>query len=145
MVGILERKIDDKNRVQFPASLKNEMGNHLFISLGFDGNAEIRSASDFSKYVAVMENQSSFNKQARVLKRAILGNTVEVMLDASGRMLFPKLLIEKLAIQKDIYFVGVGSIVELWSKERYDDFMSEISDEEISLIAQNFSLRGDNE
>ncbi|WP_416373493.1 MraZ C-terminal domain-containing protein [Mycoplasmopsis felis] len=57
-------------------------------------------------------------KETRLLSRFIFGNSYEVKIDSVGRFNIPKIIIDKLTIQKEISFIGVGNLVEIWSKER---------------------------
>ncbi|QDY88164.1 division/cell wall cluster transcriptional repressor MraZ [Mycoplasma anserisalpingitidis] len=139
MFGTVERKIDDKNRIVLPTNFRDLLGSDFYLTIGFDGNGELRSKENFIEYTRTIEKQSMFNKNARALRRSILGRAINITLDSAGRFLLPKNILENLAIQKDVVFVGVGSIVEIWSKERYDEFESTYDDDTISQIAQELS------
>ncbi|APJ38663.1 division/cell wall cluster transcriptional repressor MraZ [Mycoplasmopsis pullorum] len=137
MYGQVERKLDDKNRITLPTLFRDVLGSTFFLTIGFDGNAELRSIENFNEYVSTIEQQSHFNKDARTLRRMILGRAMQLSVDSHGRVLLPKNIIDSLAIQKDIIFIGVGSFVELWAKESYEKMETEYDDEKISQIAQS--------
>ncbi|WP_406613527.1 division/cell wall cluster transcriptional repressor MraZ [Mycoplasma corogypsi] len=139
MYGIHTRSIDDKARVVIPPALKNELGNEFYITLGFDGNAEIRSSEAFESYRNTLESKSHFNRDVRTVTRIILGNAAQVSLDKQNRISLPKNLIEKLNIQKDIVFVGTGTVIELWAKEKFDEFEASVSTEDLAKLAQEIS------
>lgn len=44
--------------------------------------------------------------------------------DKQGRILLPAVLREFAEITKDVVLVGVGSRIEIWSKERWDGTVS---------------------
>ncbi|MEE3928053.1 cell division/cell wall cluster transcriptional repressor MraZ [Mycoplasmopsis ciconiae] len=139
MFGTIERKLDDKNRVILPPVFRDSLGSTFFITVGFDGNAELRSEDNFNKYVAEIESKSMFDKNARILRRSILGRATQIQLDSQGRFLVPKNIIDLTSIQKNVVFVGVGSFVEFWAKEAYDS-QSELNDGDlIANIAQKLS------
>jgi MraZ protein len=48
-------------------------------------------------------------------------------------------MVEQLAIQKEIIFIGAGTLVELWSAEKYNSFVNEHTLDDIALIAQELS------
>ncbi|WP_416373955.1 MraZ C-terminal domain-containing protein [Mycoplasmopsis felis] len=77
--------------------------------------------------------------ETRLLSRFIFGNSYEVKIDSVGRFNIPKIIIDKLTIQKEISFIGVGNLVEIWSKERLDELDSNISLTDIVTIAQKVS------
>ncbi|SJZ64767.1 division/cell wall cluster transcriptional repressor MraZ [Mycoplasmopsis verecunda] len=139
MYGLQIRNIDDKSRVVLPPVFRDELGSKLFITIGFDGNAEVRSEKSFQSYISMIENRSRFDVKTRTLARYIFGNTFEVVLDNQNRISLPKPIIEKLAIQKEVYFIGVGSIVELWAKEKYDEIQSTYTVKDMAELAQFLS------
>ncbi|WAM10615.1 cell division/cell wall cluster transcriptional repressor MraZ [Mycoplasmopsis cynos] len=143
MVNIIygqhSRNADDKNRVIFTAAIRDYLGNKFMLSIGFDGNADLRTKEEFMRYINMLEDQSLFDKRARIITRSILGNSFEITLDSMNRMTLPKYIVEKLAIHKEIIFVGAGSLVEMWSKERFDNFEKEYSLDDLAAIAQEIS------
>ncbi|UWV85619.1 MraZ N-terminal domain containing protein [Mycoplasmopsis felis] len=68
MYGKFIRVIDDKNRVTLTTVFKEALGQSIVITLGFDGNAEIRSFKDFEKYKENIENQSRFKGRNKTIK-----------------------------------------------------------------------------
>ncbi|VEU70305.1 division/cell wall cluster transcriptional repressor MraZ [Mycoplasmopsis glycophila] len=139
MYGQQVRNIDDKSRVVLPSNFRDLLGSKFYITMGFDGNAELRSEENFKKYVSMLEDKSYFDRKVRILTRTILGNAVEVALDNQNRMSLPKNIIEKLSITKEVVFVGAGSIIELWSKESFEEFENQFSPDDIANIAQEIS------
>ena len=61
-----------------------------------------------------------------------------VKLDATGRLQIPKDLIEKGALVKDVIITSVTTKMEIWDKERYDQSINELDDEEFfNLLSEN--------
>ena len=59
-------------------------------------------------------------------------------LDATGRLQIPKDLIEKGALVKDVIITSVTTKMEIWDKERYDQSINELDDEEFfNLLSEN--------
>ncbi|MCU9940116.1 hypothetical protein NW739_05460 [Mycoplasmopsis felis] len=81
-----------KIELLFTTVFKEALGQSIVITLGFDGNAEIRSFKDFEKYKENIENQSRFKAETRLLSRFIFGNSYEVKIDSVGRFNIRKLL-----------------------------------------------------
>ncbi|WP_332913546.1 division/cell wall cluster transcriptional repressor MraZ [Algoriphagus boritolerans] len=46
-------------------------------------------------------------------------------MDSAGRFLIPKAFQEYAGLDKDVILVGVGSKIEMWSADRYKDFVIE--------------------
>ncbi|TDV24114.1 MraZ protein [Mycoplasmopsis mustelae] len=139
MYGQYTRNLDDKNRVILPSVFQGTLGSTFMVSIGFDGNAELRSITDFEKYKNIIESKSSFNPEVRMLARFILGNSFQASLDSVGRFSIPKNITLDLAIKKEITFVGVGSVVELWAKEKLDTLNNQYSLSDMAKLAERIS------
>ena len=60
------------------------------------------------------------NKDARKFVRFFLAGAASVEVDKQGRILVPGVLREFSELLKDVVLIGVGSRVEIWSKERWE-------------------------
>lgn len=59
---------------------------------------------------------SSFNRDAASIKRTLLGNALDMEIDASGRLLIAPELRQHAQLEKTVRFVGMGSHFEIWSE-----------------------------
>ena len=50
--------------------------------------------------------------------------TVEIVFDKQGRMLIPQFLKDFAAIKRDVMIVGVSNRIEIWAKDRWQEFYS---------------------
>ncbi|MGY5139463.1 division/cell wall cluster transcriptional repressor MraZ [Mycoplasmopsis gallinarum] len=131
MFGLYEKNLDSKNRIIVPIKFINQLGTKFFLTLGMNGILELRSQEEFAKLTNDLVKRSNYDQKARLLKRFWLGNSYEVELDALNRFTFPKLLVEKAAIQKNVVLVGLGDLVEIWSAEKYYQYNQDLSNDEI--------------
>ncbi|VEU78405.1 cell division protein MraZ [Mycoplasmopsis columbinasalis] len=146
MYGQYERTIDAKNRIILPAKIRDILGSTFFITLGLENVIELRNVEQFHVFASKLNAQSNFDMNARMLKRMWLGSTQEIELDTQGRFVLPKQFIEASAIQKNLVFVGVGDIVELWAKETFDNYQTNLSLEQIRTAAETLAAKeGKNE
>ncbi len=67
----------------------------------------------------------SHNRQARHIKRRLIGHAVECGLDSHGRILLPLELREYAGIKKDITLIGQGNKIELWDTPAWERQMRE--------------------
>ena len=72
------------------------------------------------------------DKEARQFTRFFLAGAASVEVDKQGRILLPAVLREFAGITKDAVLVGVGSRVEIWSKDRWEGTVTYQDMEEIS-------------
>ena len=65
----------------------------------------------------------SFTKQeSRVFNRLYFSGAVEVAFDRQGRILLPQYLKDFAEIKKDVVIVGVSNRIEIWSREKWQEF-----------------------
>ena len=60
--------------------------------------------------------------------------------DKQGRILIPASLKDFAALLKDVVLIGVGSRVEIWSKERYEGTVTYDDMEEIAMHMSELGL-----
>jgi MraZ protein len=82
---------------------------------------------------------SQFNKKQEAAMRRYDAGSRFVKLDASGRLLITKDLIEKASLTKDIVITSVTTKMEIWDKDLYEQSINEdLSDEEFfNLLDEN--------
>ncbi|MGL4343272.1 MAG: division/cell wall cluster transcriptional repressor MraZ [Metamycoplasmataceae bacterium] len=129
-LGTYSRLIDDKNRVIIPPKMRDQLGSSFYITISSEKNLELRSKEEFQKFLNKIEENNSLDPLVKKFKRLILGNTLEIELDKIGRFTFNELHFKTAAIKKEVVFVGVGSIIELWSKENYDTYYAQFEQED---------------
>jgi MraZ protein len=65
----------------------------------------------------------SFTKQeARTFNRLYFSGAAEIAPDRQGRILVPQYLKDFAEIKRDVMVVGVSNRIEIWAKEKWQDF-----------------------
>ncbi|MBU4691355.1 division/cell wall cluster transcriptional repressor MraZ [Mycoplasma zalophi] len=137
MYGNYERTLDEKNRIVVPVKFREELGNNFFITFGLDNSLTLRSQEEFNKLTKKLTENNMLDKNMRQFNRFILSNTEEIKLDKSGRFVIPTRFLERAAIKKDIIFIGVGNVSEIFAKEIYDQDIKSIDEtQEFDNLAQ---------
>ena len=72
------------------------------------------------------------NKQARQLARFFLSGAQYVTVDKQGRILVPQDLREFAGLEKDVVLSGMGSRIEVWSLEKWNEVNGQVDIDEIS-------------
>ena len=85
---------------------------------------------------------ASFDAQASLWKRLLVGFAEEVELDASGRLLISPELRKFASFDKEVMMVGQGSHFEIWSQEAWEKQLDLLSASTDKLPAgmENFAL-----
>ncbi len=63
----------------------------------------------------------SFDKQARLLQRLLIGYATEVELDSQGRILLPTMLREYASMDKKLVLIGQGKKFEIWDEQSWNE------------------------
>lgn len=136
--GEYEHSLDKKGRIIIPSKFrdisKENFIEKFFITRGLDGCLFMFPEDEWKAQEAKFKSLSFTKSEARKFNRIYFSGASEVVPDKQGRMLVPRYLKDFAGIKKDIVIIGVSSRVEIWSKEKWQDFYQGSKDkfEEIS-------------
>lgn len=136
--GEYVHSIDRKGRLILPARFrevaKSNFIEKFFVTRGLDKCLFMFSEEEWrsqeNKFKAI-----SFTKQeGRTFNRLFFSGAVDVVADRQGRILIPQYLKDFAEIKKDVVLVGVANRIEIWAKDKWQDFFgnSKSSFEQIS-------------
>ena len=118
--------IDRKGRLILPAkfreSAKNNFIDKFFITRGLDGCLFMFSEEEWHTQEQRFKNLSITKQQARIFNRLYFSGAVEVIVDKQGRVLIPQFLKDFAGIKRDVMIVGVSNRIEIWAKEKWQEF-----------------------
>ena len=78
---------------------------------------------------------NDFDPKVRQFKRYFLNGATVVEADKAGRLLIPKNLLDYAGLEKEIVLVSNVDKIEIWSKEKYQEFFDTFSPESFSDLA----------
>ncbi|WP_439184906.1 division/cell wall cluster transcriptional repressor MraZ [Carboxylicivirga taeanensis] len=139
-IGDFVCKPDAKGRVVLPSLFKkvmSEANQSSFVVRKdlFDNCLVLIPQDEWQKEVQLLESKlSSFRQKDKRLKRALYRSTAEVSLDGNGRFLVPKRLMEMIGVDSEVVLLGVGSNIELWSRQQLED--DGLSGDELGELAE---------
>ena len=120
-LGHFETKFDiQKGRTALPSTFRKKINGRAIITKGFEKSLLLVKFSDWEKVIEKVSQESFLSGLSRQTDRFLLGNAFELSFDSQGRFIVPVKLREYASFGKEIYFVGVGSKVEIWDKKRWD-------------------------
>lgn len=120
--GMSSHSIDSKGRIVLPAKFREELGESFFIAQGF-GNccAQILSKEQFEELSQkIMELPADM---AMMLQYTFTATAVETSPNAQGRVMIPRSLRDFAKLEGEALVIGMGNRIEVWSKEKFDEFM----------------------
>lgn len=131
--------VDAKGRLIIPSKFRDQLGDEFVVSKGMDGCLFVYANDDWNAFEEKLTALPLINKEARQFARFFLSGAAQVEVDKQGRILLPQTLRDFAALEKDVVLVGVGSRIEIWSKEKWDNISA---DENMDDIAQAMEALG---
>lgn len=120
-MGEYNHTIDAKGRLIVPSKFREALGDTFVVTKGLDGCLFVYDNEEWKLFEEKLRALPITNKEARQFVRFFLAGAAEVEVDKQGRILIPNVLREFAGLAKDVALVGVGSRIEIWSRERFED------------------------
>lgn len=120
-MGEYNHTIDAKGRLIIPSKFREILGDAFVVTKGLDGCLFVYDNEEWQHFEEKLRSLPITNKEARQFVRFFLAGATEAEVDKQGRILIPNVLREFAALTKEVVLVGVGSRIEIWGKERFED------------------------
>lgn len=124
--------IDPKGRLSIPSKYREILGDEFVVSKGMDGCLFVYANETWKEFEAKLAALPLVNRQARQLARFFLSGAQYVTVDKQGRILVPQDLRDFAGLEKDVVLSGMGSRIEVWSLEKWNEVNSQVDIDEIS-------------
>ena len=128
LTGTFERSIDQKLRVALPKQLREALAarsdSPLFVAPGTDGSLAIYHEASFDRLASQLMEASPTARDARAFRRLFYAQTQKIEVDRQGRIRISSALAAIAGLSREAVLVGVGDHVELWDKQRWQDYLS---------------------
>ena len=125
LIGEYNHNIDSKGRLILPSKFRSELGDRFIVTKGFDGCLYGYSVEEWK---AIEEKIKTLplvtGKDARNFTRFFFSSAIECEIDSQGRILISQNLREFATLQKEVVIIGVSSRIEIWSKEKWEEYNS---------------------
>lgn len=144
LIGQFEAKIGEKHQISFPKKFRDELGNKLIVTKGFENYLIVVSEERWKTLLEGTEGRPFTNNSTRKLQRFLLGNATFVELDNKGRFVLPEYLRKYASITDEIIYAGIERFVEIWDKKQWEEQQKLLS-ENITSIAERLSEIDKNE
>lgn len=124
-----------------PAEFVRPLGSAFTITRGnTKGCLWVLPQSEWDPLVARLRGDSLMDQRILALQRWFIGSAVETSLDPQGRLTIPPVLREFAGIQHEVMVMGTGTRVEIWSRERWDEYANQLTDEAIEELARSAGI-----
>lgn len=131
-MGEYNHTIDAKGRLIIPAKFRDVLGDEFVVTKGMDGCLFVFDNSEWQVFAEKLRSLPMIDKEVRQFTRFFLAGAASVEVDKQGRILLPSVLRDFAGITKDTVLIGVGSRIEIWSKDRWEGTVTYQDMDEIS-------------
>lgn len=139
--GASSLSLDGKGRLSIPARHREQLSTLgqglLTVTRHPDGCLVIFPRPEWERF---RERIVALPMSGQWWKRIILGNAMDVELDATGRILISPELRLAAGIERETLLLGMGNHFELWDRETYGKFESEALQGSMPDVVRDFSF-----
>ena len=132
-IGEYHHNIDEKGRIIIPSKLRSELKEDFVITRGLDNCLFIYPKDKWVKIISKYEELPNI-KDTRNFMRTFLSGATYAEFDKQGRINITPVLVKYATLKRECVIIGVNDRLEIWDKERWDNFISE-NEECMSEIA----------
>ena len=123
-----------------PASLRRQLDpaaeESFVMNRGFEKCLVLYPKNDW-KYISEEVNKlNQYVKKNREFIRYFYRGATELGLDGTGRLLFPKRLMDYAGVKKEVVLFAHGNRIEIWDKKAYDNLLTDEPDEFAALAEE---------
>ncbi len=121
---------DDKSRLTIPAKFRDELARGCVVTRGFEKHLIIYTSEAFGDLIKKAQTMSPTDPDGRALQRLIFSGASEAAPDKTGRVLIPPFLRAYADLEGEVYIIGVGQNIEVWSKIGWEEQLKSMNDPE---------------
>ncbi|GIW79478.1 MAG: transcriptional regulator MraZ [Gemmatales bacterium] len=127
LTGTHPRTLDEKNRLVFPKRIRDLLNKpeSLYITPGPDQCLWLFPPTEMQRLDEKLRQSSAADPEVRAFRRMFFGQTEEVDVDRSGRILIPERLVRFAGLGREVVLLGVQDHLELWDANRWQQYQQE--------------------
>jgi len=145
-LGEFEATVDAKGRFLLPAGFKRQLpegeSTSFVINRGFEKCLTLYPIQSWKPLYDQISTLNDFDPKVREFRRYFLNGATNIEIDVAGRILIPPNLKDYAGLGKDIVLAAVVNKIEIWDKEKHQQFFESQSPEEFSKLAQSVMVKG---
>jgi MraZ protein len=140
-LGEYEHNVDDKGRLAIPARFREDLGDGVVITRGFDRCLMGFPRPMWEQLSQQVSGLSLGQGDARNLRRLLFSGAADVQLDRQGRILIPQNLRDYAGLAEPVIVAGLNTHFEIWSRERWREVLDSL-DANGGAIAEQLAALG---
>lgn len=140
LTGEFECKLDAKGRMALPASLKRQLPEveqqGLIVNRGFEKHLVFYTKTEWANITKKLARLNRYKAKNRQFIRTFTRGHTELSVDAAGRVLLPKSLLEYAGIRSEVVLLCQFDQIEIWDKEAYNKLWLDEADDSFADLAE---------
>ena len=140
-LGEYEHNMDDKGRLAIPARFREELGEGVVVTRGFDRCLMGFPRPIWEQLAQQVSGLSLGQGEARNLRRLLFSGAADMQLDRQGRILIPQNLREYAGLGDQVIVAGLNTHFEIWANARWNEVLDTL-DVNASAIAEQLAALG---
>jgi MraZ protein len=122
LTGTHTYQLDPKGRMSLPARFRAAFAEGAWLTLGQEGCLYAFPSTEWERQSEEARATPGSGPEGRAYARMFFGNAEPVELDKQGRLLVPQKLRGRVGIAREAVVRGVGSYMEIWERETFDEY-----------------------
>jgi MraZ protein len=127
-LGTYAHSIDDKGRLSIPSRfreilIEKQVPERLVVTEGLDQCLFAYPADEWKKFEEKVVTRPMNKGDDRYFTRRLLSGAIDCPFDKQGRIVLPNSLRQFAGLQKDALLVGVSNRIEIWSPDRWKNYL----------------------
>lgn len=141
-MGEYQHSLDDKGRLTMPAKFREILQETFVVTRGLDNCLFVYPKEEWCILEEKLKSLPMTSKNARAFVRFFFSGATECELDKSGRINIAHNLREYAMLDKEVVVIGVSNRIELWSKEKWNDYLALTADsyEDIAQTMEDLGI-----
>lgn len=141
LIGSYDHTLDAKGRIFIPAKFRDELGSQVVLTNSLDNKCiYLFSMEQWEQFSAKFTSLPLSNKDVQKITRQMYSYATEREPDKQGRVLLSPEQKELAGIKDDVKIIGMTNKVEIWSKDRWEEYskvdFDEMDDDVLDALAQ---------
>lgn len=124
--GQYDHALDAKGRVIIPAKFREIFKEHyaekFFLTRGLDRCLFVFPEEEWKAQERRFRDMPFTREESRKFNRLYFSGACEILCDKQGRILIPEYLKDYGDIKQNVVIIGVSDRIEIWAKEKWDEF-----------------------
>jgi len=128
--------LDAKGRIIVPSRFREELGERFITTKGLDNCLFLYPMDEWKTIEEKLRTLPFTRADVRSFARFFFSGAAELEIDKQGRILLPPNLRDYAGIERELFVIGVGSRVEIWSSEKWAEY-NRTAESSYEAIAEN--------